>query len=74
MHGTKKESKEVTSNQVTMEEIKKKKNKHTRNLGKEYSSTHGTKEINKQAHMKPRKEINKHTRYIVKKSTSTQET
>jgi hypothetical protein len=33
MHGTKEESKEVTTNQVTMEEIKKT-NKHTRNLGK----------------------------------------
>jgi len=52
MHGTKKESKEVTSNQVTMEEIKKKKQahkkprkriiKHAWNQGNKQTSTHET--------------------------------
>jgi hypothetical protein len=53
MHGTKKESKEVTSNQVTMEEIKKKKKqahkkprkrifKHAWNQGNKQTSTHET--------------------------------
>jgi hypothetical protein len=52
MHGTKEESKKVTANQVTIEEIKKNKQahkkprkkiiKHAWNQGNKQKSTHGT--------------------------------